>query len=246
MFVTLATASDVPDDHLLPPAPQLMAVLIPHTTIPLRFVVSRAPTVPFFIYICSGPLRTGDFQSAVAMHGAAVMNIDLVIDPAHNVSPCALRDALCVLASHPLCLGGLLTVPCSSYFAGRFDPRFPGPAPVRAYPDHVMGIPTRPHGFVPCEAALHSRILTYSLDADDVLLQHRKLVRLQPRCGQRKAPALCRRQSWLIAFQHVRAVMAVDSRVTVTLRAAAPPQKATVEPTHVRVRPHLTLPLTPT
>ena len=96
----------------------------------------------FYLYLCSGPSRTGDFAEQIKELGTAdsyVLNVDTLQGGyAHDLSSPVVASRIKQLAADPNCLGILATIPCSTWSAARFVQ--PGPEPVRDR-THPKGIP---------------------------------------------------------------------------------------------------------
>ena len=95
----------------------------------------------YFIYLCSGPARDGDFAYWTRSLSAAetyVVNIDTTRGGyEHDLASPTVANRLVELASKPECLGVLATIPCSTWSPARYVQ--PGPPPLRnlTYPSGI-------------------------------------------------------------------------------------------------------------
>ena len=96
----------------------------------------------FYLYLCSGPERAGDFTHWIKEKSTAevyVVNVDVTRGGYdHDLTSPTVASRLVELATQPECLGVLATIPCSTWSSARFVQ--PGPEPLRNL-THPEGIP---------------------------------------------------------------------------------------------------------
>ena len=126
----------------------------------------------YFIYLCSGPSREGDFEKQIKGLNASevyVVNVDIERGGyEHDLSSPLVAARLVELAKSKDCLGVLVTTPCSTWTAARFVQ--PGPEPQRNT-IHPEGIPDA-LGRIPISCAKANMIAKHAIQICDAVVEH--------------------------------------------------------------------------
>ena len=162
-----AALSLTTSDELLEPRPRQACALFYNAT-DNAAVLSQAaavlslaglapPSAPFFLYIGSGHRRPADFGEQIAnTSDAVVVHVDTCVGGyGHDLRLPAVRDAVIALAALANCLGVLISVPCDTWSAVRFNEEVNAPQPLRDC-DNVLGIPLEDGSLPPTAAAANT------------------------------------------------------------------------------------------
>jgi hypothetical protein len=130
----------------------------------------------YFLYLCSGPARPGDFEHHIKQLSGAeiyVVNIDSERGGhSHDMSTTVVADRVCDLASKHECLGVLCTIPCSTWSAARMagDSGDGGPCSVRnaTYPSGIPDV----NGVVPLRVLKANSIADNCLQCCEAVMSH--------------------------------------------------------------------------
>jgi hypothetical protein len=142
--------------------------------------------MPFIIYICAGDrIGDGSVEAFLRPSGVHVLSVDTQIggyaqDLLHEPVRAELRE----LASFPLCIGIISSVPCGSWSVLRYVDNG-GPSVARRLPLHARGIP-RPDGSLPPSVVKGNSILDLSLNLTVPLLLVEGLASSRVRLGGEK------------------------------------------------------------
>ena len=120
------------------------------------------PLGSFVIFICSGPRRKGDFAEWVESTSTLkVLNIDICLNGRHHdLTKDDVKLRLIQAATLERCVGVLVSTPCSTWSAARFNEG--GPAVLRDI-ERPMGIPDA-GGVLPKQVEEANLILSVAID----------------------------------------------------------------------------------
>ena len=121
-----------------------------------------APSSPFVIFLCSGPRRDGDFAYWVEKTSRLkVLNVDILLNGRHHdLTKDDVKLRLIEAASHNDCKGVMISTPCSTWSAARYNE---GGPPVLRNLDNPMGIPSK-DGKLPMIVTKANTVLETAID----------------------------------------------------------------------------------
>ena len=169
-----------------------------------------APQGYYYLYIGSGPRRDGDFGYQITkISDASVVHVDTKLGGySHDLRIESVADAVIAIAANSRCLGVLLSVPCDTWSAIRFNKDSDSPEPLRDcdFPD---GIPDA-DGVLPTAAEAANTVADVACAAATACAEHGGRVIAEspvPRgAGSRFAIAGRERHASFWSYKSVRAM----------------------------------------